>query len=206
MASKYEEAKGSSAQPTQIRSVGYQQYAFGDNYGNARTFAKPEEDDRQQAKDHTMLLRKGQSQHQDHKAATRHRLEEEKEKEGNTTASTKLVSSLKPGSNSSQYEGMGSSAAMDKLNMNYSKKATSEILGRGYGYSATGLSNIGNTCFMNSILQCIFASAPLNKYFLADFSKEKAVRRRSLSESYLALLKSTRMSQGGTVAPRDLKN
>lgn len=95
---------------------------------------------------------------------------------------------------------------MDKLSMNYNKKATSEILARGYGYSATGLSNIGNTCFMNSILQCIFATAPLTKWFLTEFNSTKAVRRRSLSESYLALLKSARMSNGGSIAPRDLKN
>ena len=33
----------------------------------------------------------------------------------------------------------------------------------------TGLSNLGNTCFMNSALQCLSNTKPLTKYFLGIF-------------------------------------
>jgi ubiquitin carboxyl-terminal hydrolase 2/21 len=58
---------------------------------------------------------------------------------------------------------------------------------------------------MASILQCIFATAPLTKYFLTEFNSETKLRSRPLSSAYKDLLESGR-SSSSCVTPTDLKN
>ena len=38
------------------------------------------------------------------------------------------------------------------------------------GYRPVALQNNGNTCYMNCVLQCLFACKPLTKYFLENFT------------------------------------
>ncbi|KAI1818744.1 UCH-domain-containing protein [Poronia punctata] len=76
-----------------------------------------------------------------------------------------------------------------------------------------GLSNLGNTCYMNAALQCVRSVEELTKYFLAgEWEKElnKAnvlAHNGEVASSYAQLLKDIyKDSAPGAVAPRQFKN
>ncbi|ORY70656.1 hypothetical protein BCR35DRAFT_334236 [Leucosporidium creatinivorum] len=83
--------------------------------------------------------------------------------------------------------------------------------GSGRQRGLTGLQNLGNTCFMNSALQCMSNTKELQEYFVSGVYKDELNRdnplgmRGQVAEAFGQLIERIWSSSGSSVAPREFK-
>ncbi len=79
-------------------------------------------------------------------------------------------------------------------------------------HGLVGLNNLGNTCFMNSCLQCLSHTMPLTQYFLKSYfeveinKKNKIGSQGKLTNTYAQFIKAMWCDSDNTYSPYNIKS
>jgi ubiquitin C-terminal hydrolase len=94
---------------------------------------------------------------------------------------------------------------------NCKKEALNLIQSPNSKMGVVGLSNLGNTCFMNTALQCVSSILEITNYFLKDYYKKDININNPIStkgfiaKRYASLLKNLWYGEQSTYSPNDMK-